>query len=151
MNLIETLIRELASLKEASPHIPLAVLAAVNGLSLISNDARKLIVNSSLSGLCLDKNYASRVFIAYLVCHDIIGTDDKYYKLGARLLSSTALSLSSRLKALFLETLSPLGNPHSGEIPLLLDDLMRNQKASESQVRDALDSFDHIEDLVNQV
>jgi hypothetical protein len=50
-----------------------------------------------------------------------------------------------------LETLSPSGNAHSESIPLLLDELTQIVEIKELRIKSALDSMDHLADIVENL
>lgn len=93
-------------------------------------------------------NYAAKVLLAYLVSLDLTDPSTKNHQIGAHLLSTASFSVAQRLNALFLETLSPLGNPHSEAIPLLMQKLAESDSIEEELVKGALDSLDRLDELV---
>jgi len=147
--LIQVLIRELARLAEGSSHAQLACLVAMGGLGLLDLDAKRQAAKTvSEENWTTRNNYATKVLLSYLARLNLTDPETDAYQVGARLLSTAPLSQASRLRALFLETLSPLGNPHSEAIPLLLDELKLSSSIKNDLVQDALDSLDRLEELV---
>lgn len=150
ITLVQVLIRELAHLMAGSAHAQLAGLVTVLGLSMLDDDAKRQAVKAvGEEGWTPRHNYSSRVLLAYLTQSELLDKQTEAYKIGTRLLSTVQLSLTSRLRALFLETLSPLGNPHSEAIPSLLDELKSTGQLNTESVQNALDSLEHIEDLIH--
>lgn len=149
ITLVQVLIRELTQLKAGSAHAQLAGLATVLGLAMLNGEAKRQAVKAvGEAGWTPRRNYSCRVLLAYLAKSDLLDIETEAYKIGTRLLSTAQLSLASRLRALFLETLSPLGNPHSEAIPSLFDQLKCSGQLNTESVQNALDSLEHLEDLV---
>jgi len=147
--LIQVLFRELARLEEGSPHAQLAGLVAMGGLGLLDFDARRQAAKTvNEENWTTRNNYATKVLLSYLARSNLTDPETDAYQIGVRLLSTAPLSLASRLRALFLETLSPLGNPHSEAIPLLLDELQLPTTIKNELIQDVLDSLDRLEELV---
>lgn len=96
-------------------------------------------------------NYATKVLLAYLVSLKLTETSTEAHQIGARLLTTASFTVAQRLNALFLETLSPLGNPHSEAIPLLMEKLKESNNIEEDIVKGALDSLDRLDELVNDL
>lgn len=148
--LVQVLIRELAQLKTGTEHTHLAALATLLGLAMLNNEAKK-----KAAKCCVDEtrgtprhNYSFRVLLSYLSKSDLLDPKTEAYKIGSRLLSTAQLPLASRLSAIFLETLSPMGNPHSEAIPSLLDKLAESNNLDTESIQDAHDSLGHLEDLI---
>jgi len=149
ISLVQVLIRELARLNKGSAHAKLAGLATVLGLSMLNGDAKSQAVKAVGDAAWTTRhNYSSRVLLAYLAKSELLDKQTESYRIGIRLLSTAQLSLASRLSALFLETLSPLGNPHSEAIPSLLEQLKGSGQLNSESVQNALDSLGHLEDLI---
>lgn len=149
VELVKTLIRELARLKEDSPHVPLAALTAMSGLGLLDKETKiqaAHTVHENEWGL--RSNYVTKVFLAFLVSEKLIESGTTAYKIGKSILSTTLLPLSQRFNDWFLETLSPRGNAHSEAIPLLMDELMQATEIADLRIKDAIDSVDHLADIV---
>ncbi|MCL5238086.1 MAG: phosphoribosyltransferase [Nitrospirae bacterium] len=149
VELVKILIRELSRLKEHSPHAPLAALAAMYGLGLLDTTAKRQAANAVIEYEKEKLNYVTKVLLAYLTSEELISQDSIAYKIGKRLLSTASWSLSQRLTAWFLEHLSPRGNAHSEAIPLLIDDLAQASTINDVRIKDALDSLDHLADIVD--
>lgn len=149
ITLVQVLIRELAHLKAGTEHAQLAVLATVLGMAMLDSEAKRQAAKAvNETGWTPRHNYSCRVLLAYLAKSGLLEPETETYKIGTRLLSTVQLSLASRLRAIFLETLSPLGNPHSEAIPSLLDQLACSGDLRAEPVQDALDSLEHLEDLI---
>ena len=149
IKLIQVLIRELAKLRQGSPHAQLAALVAIGGLGLLDDDAKRqaaIAVNDE--NWTTRNNYATRVLLSYLAWLKLTNEESDAYKIGVRLLSTASLSMPSKLRSIFLETLSPLGNPHSEAIPVLIDELNQSSTIKSEMVQDALDSLNRLEDLI---
>lgn len=150
IELVKTLIRELARLKQDSPHAPLAALTALWGLGLLEKGAREQTVKIvHESGWTVKNNYATKILLAYLVSERLIEPGTVAYEKGVRLLATASLTLAQRLNAWFLETLSRRGNAHSEAIPVLIDELTEATEIKDEQIKDALDSLDHLADNIN--
>lgn len=149
VELIKTLIKDLALLKEDSQHAPLAFMAIIDGLRQIDKSAKIKIVESIINDDWTSQdNYIAKILLAYLVSEEII-TDktSEAYKIGMRLLTTSSFSLAQKFNACFLETLSPLGNAHSEAIPVLIDELKEMPDIKDERIADALDSLDHLENI----
>jgi hypothetical protein len=149
VELVKTLITELARLKEDSPHAPLAALAIIGGLSLLDlvskHEAARVVHNT---GLDFRSNYSTKVLLAYLVSERLLEAGSFPSKIGKSLLTTSSLPLAQRFKAWFLEILSPLGNAHSEAIPLLIYELSQPAGIKGVRIKDALDSLDFLADLI---
>jgi hypothetical protein len=147
--LVQTLLRELSHLEAGTGHAQLAALTTVLGLAMLDAEAKweaaKTVIDPAWTP---QHNYTCRVTLAYLSKSGLLDPETEVYKIGTRLLSTAQLSLASRLRAIFLETLSPLGNPHSEAIPSLLDQLVCTGDLKFEPIQDALDSLDHLKDLI---
>ena len=147
--LVQILVRELARLRGGSTHAQLAALVAMGGLGLLDFDAKKQAARIvSDTNWTTRNNYATRILLSYMAWLNLINPDTDAYKIGTRLLSTAPLSIASKLRALFLETLSPLGNPHSEAIPLLIDAMSQPSTIQSELVQDALDSLDRLKELI---
>lgn len=147
--LVQALIRELAHLKAGTGHAQLAALATVLGLSMLDNEAKRQVAMTVTDDDWTPRhNYSCRVLLAYLSKSGLLDPETEVYKIGTRLLSTVQLSLASRLRAIFLETLSPLGNSHSEAIPSLLEQIACSGDLNAEPIQDALDSLEHLEDLI---
>jgi hypothetical protein len=147
--LVKELIRELAQLEEGTKHAYLAALSIVLGLAMLNDDARKNA--AQCVGETMKKprhNYSFRVLLAYLTKSELLTSQTDAYKIGSRLLSTAKLPLASRLCTIFLEVLSPRGNPHSEAIPSLLNHMANSDSLSSELVQDAIDSLMHLDDLI---
>lgn len=150
IELVQSLIRELSKLKKDSPHAPLAVIAAMAGLVLLSHDAKLKTAQTVLEdGWVVRNNYTAKVLLAYLVSEKLISSGNVAFEIGVRLLSTASLPLAQRFSAWFLEILSPRGNAHSEAIPVLMDELTNDLEAKDFLIMDALDSLDRLSELVD--
>ena len=150
INLVQVLIHELAQLNAGTKYAHLAALATVRGLAMLNDEAKKKAAK------CVDEtigipryNYSFRILLSYLAKSDLLAPMTEAYKIGSRLLSTDQLPLASRLRAIFLETLSQLGNPHSEAIPSLLDQLSDSNNLNTEMVQDALDSLGYLKDMID--
>lgn len=147
--LVQVLIRELAKLRQGSPHAQLAALVAMGGLGLLDNEAKQRAATAvSEENWTTRNNYSARVLLSYLAWLKLTKSETDAFKIGARLLSTATLSVPSKLRVLFLETLSPLGNPHSEALPVLIDELNLPNSIKRESIQDAIDSLDRLEDLI---
>lgn len=150
VELVKALIRELPRFKENSLHAPLAALAAISGLGLLEKESKDQAAKTVYEyDWLLRANYVTKVLLAYLASEMLINIDTPAYKIGKSLLSTASWSLSKRFNAWFLETLSPHGNAHSEAIPLLIDELTQSTDITELRIKDAIDSLDHLADIVD--
>ena len=152
LDLVVTLIRELAFLKEGSPHASLAVLVSMSAMSrlgLLDKEA-KIQAAKAVYGdeWGFRSNYLMKVLLSFLVAEKFIEPNTAPYKLGKGLLSTASWPLSRRLNEWFLETLSPRGNAHSEAIPLLIEELTQPVEIADLRIKDAIDSLYHLEDII---
>ena len=150
--LVKTLIRELAQLKQNSPYTSLAVLTCIRGFGLLDSQT-KIIAAATVNdnGWTARNNYATKVFLAYLTSEELLTRGTIAYEAGHRLLSSSSWPLSRRFKAWFLEILSPKGNAHTEAIPLLIGKLEEDNEIDAGRIKDAMDSLDHLADIVGSI
>lgn len=146
--LVQELVAALPELRDGSPHVHLACLGIISGLVLLDIDGRRRALAPVADKRWNPEiHYSVKVLLAYLAHLDLTYPGTEAHRIGSRLLSTVQLSLASRLRTLFLETLSPLGNPHSETIPLLQENLQSTEPIKSHLVRDASDSLDRLADL----
>jgi hypothetical protein len=149
IKLIKALIRGLAHLKTGAEHSRLAILTIFLGLSMLdSNETKKSVLKTITKDKAYLANYSCRVFLAYLVKSELLEPNILAYKIGKRLLSTDQLSMAARLREIFLETLSPVGNPHSEAIPMLFEKIRHEEAFETERILDAFDSLVHLENLI---
>lgn len=152
VELIKILIREVAFLQKDSPHASLAGLVIIREFRLLDEKSKKdsaEIVNEE--GWRQRSNYVTKILQAYFVSEKLIKEGSEAYKIGKRLLTTASLSLAQRFNALFLETLSPLGNAHSEAIPFLVNELANGTLINDEWINDAMDSLDFLVEICNNL
>ncbi len=152
VELIKILIREAAFLQKDSPHASLAGLVIIREFRLLDEKSKKDsagIVNEK--GWRQQSNYVIKILQAYFVSEKLIKEGSEAYKIGKRLLTTASLSLPQRFNALFLETLSPLGNAHSEAIPFLVNELTNGTLSNDEWINDAMDSLDFLVEICNNL
>jgi hypothetical protein len=148
VELLHALIRELVRLPRNSSHASLVALTLMSSLGTLGIQAKRKAIEPVLQmDWAAGKSYVIKVLLAYLVTEGLVEPGAGAYDIGARLLKTEAMSTSSRLRAMFLETLSPKGNAHSEPIPIALDQFTEASNIMDGDIDDALDSLDRIEDL----
>ncbi|MBM0105829.1 hypothetical protein JM946_13900 [Steroidobacter sp. S1-65] len=151
VKLTQVLLQELAHLENGSAHTQLGCLVAMESLRQLTPGAKRQVVAAvDPETWAANRNYAIKILLAYLVQCGLLDQKTDAHTMGERLLSTAPLTHSEKFRALFLETLSPEGNPHSEALPILLEELRAKGEVKEKGlIRNALDSLDRMEELIN--
>lgn len=151
VKLTQVVMHELAHLENGSSHTQLGCLVAMASLRQLTPSAKRQVVASvDFDRWTANQNYAIKILLAYLVQSGLLEQNTDAYAIGERLLSTAPLTHSEKLRAVFLETLSPHGNPHSEALPILLEELRtKGNVEQQGLVRNALDSLDRMEELMD--
>jgi hypothetical protein len=149
-DLLKALMQSLAHLKSDSSHASLASLAIVGNFNLLSEINKKDLASIVETSEWRNRsNYCTKIILAYLVSENQLLPSSYPYKVGKSILSTASWPIGRKLNDWFLGTKSPRGNSHSEAIPLLVDRLNNGFKTKWLEHRDAIDSLDHFQDILD--
>ncbi|TXG77070.1 hypothetical protein E6Q11_03400 [Candidatus Dojkabacteria bacterium] len=150
--LVKVLISELPKVDGRSERAGLASLSIMLAIGMFEGAVQSLsAVLEGISEWTMASNECCRTLLAYFTKSGLLRDTSEAYKVGKRLLSAEQLPLASRLREIYSETLSPLGNPHSEAIPSLRSDIKDGKDISERKFQNAIESLLHLEDLVGGI
>ena len=92
-----------------------------------------------------------QILLAYLITQDLADVNNDMFHAGARLLTTRHSDIATKLRSLFRETVTPLGNIHSEPIPDILNKLEGGVPPNPELWSNALNSLAKLRDIIMEL
>lgn len=151
--IIDGLLEPLVKLNDGSPYGQLAVLVLMRMLlSTESKQVREDIAHKVKERIdTLRALSHGQILMAYLITQELADVNDDMFHAGARLLTTRHSDIATKLRSLFRETVTPLGNIHSEPIPDILNKLEGGVTPNPELWSNALNSLAKLRDIIKEL